>query len=71
MVKASVTSWDNLFTYDTLVHAISGSAGGVTAMTTFYPLDTVRSRLQVDEAYKKVDKGTFSVIKDIIDKEGV
>lgn len=57
----------SLFTYETLVHAISGAAvsiirvnheyrvslltlnvlqGSVVAMATFFPLDTVRSRLQ-------------------------
>ncbi|XP_024947450.1 peroxisomal membrane protein PMP34 isoform X2 [Cephus cinctus] len=36
----------NLLTYETLVHAISGAAGSVVAMATFFPLDTVRSRLQ-------------------------
>lgn len=68
MVKASI-EWDSLFTYDSLVHAVAGSAGGVTAMSTFYPLDTVRSRLQVDDYAKS--KGTWAVIKDILDDEGV
>ncbi|XP_053995092.1 peroxisomal membrane protein PMP34 isoform X1 [Hylaeus volcanicus] len=36
----------SVFTYETLVHAISGAAGSVVAMATFFPLDTVRSRLQ-------------------------
>lgn len=43
------SQWDKLFTYDTLVHAIAGSVGSVTAMTVFYPLDTVRSRLQLEK----------------------
>ncbi|KAL6442227.1 hypothetical protein ACFW04_002472 [Cataglyphis niger] len=37
---------NSIFTYDSLVHAISGAAGSVIAMAAFYPLDTVRSRLQ-------------------------
>ena len=68
MAKATI-SWDNLFTYDSLVHAMSGSAGGVTAMTTFYPLDTVRSRLQVDDLAK--GKNTWILIKEILDAEGM
>lgn len=38
---------DRLFTYETLVHAVSGAAGATVAMSVFYPLDTIRSRLQV------------------------
>lgn len=38
-------------------------------MTTFYPLDTVRSRLQVND-YSKA-KSTWKVIKNILDEEGL
>lgn len=48
---------------------MAGSAGGVTAMSTFYPLDTVRSRLQVDDYAKS--KSTWAVIKEIVDEEGM
>ncbi|XP_025018150.1 peroxisomal membrane protein PMP34-like [Tetranychus urticae] len=68
MGKATI-GWDNLFTYDSLVHAMAGSAGGVTAMTTFYPLDIVRSRLQVDDLAK--GKNTWALIKEILDSEGL
>lgn len=68
MSKPSV-NWDNLFTYDSLVHAISGSVGGMTAMTVFFPLDTIRSRLQVEENRKSKD--TITMIKELINEEGV
>ncbi|XP_012265165.1 peroxisomal membrane protein PMP34 [Athalia rosae] len=58
----------NVFTYETLVHALSGAAGSVVAMTTFFPLDTVRSRLQIEEGHES--KNTLAIIRELIAKEG-
>ncbi|GBM19799.1 Peroxisomal membrane protein PMP34 [Araneus ventricosus] len=58
-----------LFSYDTFVHAVSGAAGGVTAMTVFFPLDTVRSRLQVEESREA--KNTILAIQELIEQEGI
>ncbi|KAL0118412.1 hypothetical protein PUN28_009223 [Cardiocondyla obscurior] len=58
----------NIFTYDTLVHAISGAAGSVVAMAAFYPLDTVRSRLQLEE--ERQSQNTLAIIRELIAKEG-
>jgi adenine nucleotide transporter 17 len=58
----------SLLSYETLVHAIAGSVGSVTAMTTFYPLDTVRSRLQLEE--HRVAKSTIQTLLDLINEEG-
>ena len=41
----------------------------MTAMTVFFPLDTVRSRLQLDDNRKSKD--TLTMIKELIDEEGV
>ncbi|EDO38528.1 predicted protein, partial [Nematostella vectensis] len=58
-----------VFSYSNFVHALSGAVGSVTAMTVFYPLDTARTRLQVDD--KRKAKGTFLVMKEIVDEEGI
>lgn len=58
----------NIFSYDRLVHAISGAAGSVVAMAAFYPLDTVRSRLQLEEG--RQPKNTFAIIQELVAKEG-
>lgn len=58
----------SIFTYDTLVHAISGAAGSVVAMAAFYPLDTVRSRLQLEEG--RQSKNTLAIIQELVAKEG-
>ncbi|XP_029667604.1 peroxisomal membrane protein PMP34-like isoform X1 [Formica exsecta] len=58
----------NIFTYDSLVHAISGAAGSVIAMAAFYPLDTVRSRLQLEEG--RQSKNTLAIIRELVAKEG-
>ncbi|OQR66173.1 peroxisomal membrane protein PMP34-like [Tropilaelaps mercedesae] len=59
---------DHLFTYETLVHAVSGAAGATVAMTVFYPLDTIRSRLQVEEG--RQSKSTVEMLRDLMDSEG-
>ncbi|RWS16892.1 peroxisomal membrane protein PMP34-like protein [Dinothrombium tinctorium] len=61
-------SWDNLFTYDTLVHAIAGSVGSATAMAAFYPLDTIRSRLQVEDSLEA--KGLITMLRELVREEG-
>lgn len=58
-----------IFTYETLVHAISGAAGSVVAMTTFFPLDTVRSRLQLEE--DRESKNTLATMRELVEKEGI
>ncbi|XP_033121534.1 peroxisomal membrane protein PMP34-like [Anneissia japonica] len=57
-----------LFTYKTLVHAIAGAAGSVTAITVFFPLDTARLRLQVDD--QRQAKSTPHIICEILKQEG-
>ncbi|XP_061392779.1 peroxisomal membrane protein PMP34 [Musca vetustissima] len=69
MVAASKLS--QVFTYDSWVHAMSGAAGGCIAMSTFYPLDTVRSRLQLEDPEKNGEaRSTMQVIKEIVLGEG-
>lgn len=57
-----------LFSYETLVHAISGAAGSVAAMATFFPLDTVRSRLQLEDDRKS--QFAVAIMQDLVAKEG-
>jgi hypothetical protein len=58
-----------LCTYNSFVHALSGCIGGATAITIFYPLNTVRLKLQVDPTYK--EHATFTVLANIYKNEGV
>ncbi|XP_054286938.1 peroxisomal membrane protein PMP34 [Macrosteles quadrilineatus] len=57
-----------LFSYNTLVHALAGSLGSMVGMSTFFPLDTVRSRLQLEE--NREAKNTFAVLQDLVKEEG-
>ncbi|KAE8611222.1 hypothetical protein XENTR_v10012373 [Xenopus tropicalis] len=59
----------SVFTYESLVHAVSGAVGSVAAMTLFYPLDTARLRLQVDD--KRKSRSTPAVLLEIMREEGV
>lgn len=58
-----------LLSYETLVHAVAGAMGSVTAMTVFFPLDTAKSRLQVDE--KRKSKSTPIILAEIAKEEGL
>ena len=64
------TLLEELFTYENLVHAISGMTGGVTAITTFYPLNVVRTRLQVDESIQ-AESNVFKTAAKIAEKHGI
>ncbi|XP_015923635.1 peroxisomal membrane protein PMP34 isoform X2 [Parasteatoda tepidariorum] len=58
-----------LFSYETFVRAVSGAAGGVTAMTVFFPLDTIRSRLQIEDSRQA--KNTIAALKELVQEEGL
>ncbi|KAM4634797.1 peroxisomal membrane protein PMP34 [Polymixia lowei] len=58
-----------VFSYESLVHAVAGAVGSVTAMTVFFPLDTARLRLQVDE--KRKAKSTPAILAEIVKEEGL
>ncbi|XP_046873313.1 peroxisomal membrane protein PMP34 isoform X1 [Hypomesus transpacificus] len=58
-----------LLSYETLVHAVAGAVGSMTAMTVFFPLDTARIRLQVDESRKA--QTTPVILVEIAKEEGV
>ncbi|XP_018594145.1 peroxisomal membrane protein PMP34 [Scleropages formosus] len=59
----------DVFSYESLVHAVAGAVGSVTAMTVFYPLDTARLRLQVDE--NRNARSTPAVLAEIVKEEGL
>jgi len=57
-----MTDLSEVFSYTAFIHAVSGATGGSIAMTTFYPLDFIRTYQQIHP-----DK---SIIK-LVQKEGV
>lgn len=57
-----------LLSYKSLVHATAGAVGGVVAMAAFFPLDTLRSRLQLDDQIKS--KNTAAMLQELVSKEG-
>ncbi|KAL9701785.1 hypothetical protein quinque_005226 [Culex quinquefasciatus] len=61
---------NQVFSYLSWVHAVSGATGSVIAMSAFYPLDTVRSRLQLEEPERRKALSTWEVLKQLIAEEG-
>lgn len=85
-----MTASSSIFSYETLVHAISGSCvsppnlsdsselvyisqlnfqGSVVAMLVALPLDTVRTRMLLDE--ERSEKNALKVLKTLINDEGL
>lgn len=58
----------DLFTYKSFVHALAGATGGITAISIFYPLNTIRTRLQVSD--DKEFLGPISLAQKIVREEG-
>lgn len=59
----------NIFTNTNLIHATSGGLGSVFAISVFYPLETTRTRLQVDD--HRVARYSPFVIREILTEEGI
>lgn len=68
--KMAQSKLSQVFSYQSWVHAVSGATGGVIAMSVFYPLDTVRSRLQVENNDRRKSLNTLQVIQQLIREEG-
>ncbi|XP_049874089.1 peroxisomal membrane protein PMP34 [Pectinophora gossypiella] len=60
----------SLFSYETLVHALAGATGSVVGMAAFYPLDTLRSRLQVEDP-KKLQGSSWELLLKLANEEGI
>jgi len=60
-----------IFNYESWVHAVSGATGSVVAMSVFYPLDTVRARIQVEDPSINKVTGTYSALYHISKEEGI
>ncbi|XP_042211263.1 peroxisomal membrane protein PMP34-like [Homarus americanus] len=66
MAKAPKTG---LFSYSNLVHAIAGGCGSAVAMSVLFPLDTVRTRLQLEEG--RTSRNTFFIMAEVYKQEGL
>lgn len=66
--KMKLAGLQNVFSYSNFVHAFAGAIGSAVSMVVFYPLDTARTRLQVDD--KRQAKHSPIVIAEIIKEEG-
>ncbi|KAI5716824.1 hypothetical protein M8J76_012968 [Diaphorina citri] len=63
----------NLFTYETLVHAIAGATGSVIGVSTFYPLEIVKLRSIINDRNLSHNdqKGILQKFEQIIKEEGL
>eukprot|EP00984_Skeletonema_dohrnii_P004206 scaffold1480_cov106-Skeletonema_dohrnii-CCMP3373.AAC.7 len=54
-----------------VIHALSGSLGSALSITIFYPLETVRTRLQVGDPNVTPSRWSFSLVYNIYQQEGL
>lgn len=54
-----------------VIHALSGSLGSALSITIFYPLETVRTRLQVGDPNVTPSRWSFALVYNIYQQEGV
>jgi len=54
-----------------VIHALSGSLGSALSITIFYPLETVRTRLQVGDPNVTPSRWSFSLVYNIYQREGL
>jgi adenine nucleotide transporter 17 len=60
---------EDIFSRDALIHAIAGTCGGSITMTTFYPLEIIRTYIQIDQRYKGLT--TVEAVQLMIKSEGI
>lgn len=60
----------SLLSYETLVHAMAGATGSVVGMAAFYPLDTLRSRIQVEDSIK-LRGSSLELLFKLANEEGI
>ena len=63
-----LAGFQNVFSYSNFVHAFAGAVGSAVSMVIFFPLDTARTRLQIDD--KRQAKHSPIVIAEIVKEEG-
>jgi len=59
-----------VFTMDNFAEGTAGAMGGVSAITVFYPLNIIRTKLQTDDP-SKPSRSMLQVVKDILDEDGI
>lgn len=59
-----------VFTMDSFADGMAGACGGVSAITVFYPLNIIRTKLQTDDPKKRA-RGMMEVMQDIIENDGI
>lgn len=58
---------DEVFTWDAFYHACAGTGGGAIAMSTFFPLDHIRTHLQISTK----EQNSLTAIRELIERDGI
>ena len=67
--ESIATFMSAIFTLDSFADGLAGSLGGMSAITTFYPLNMIRTRLQTSDISQK-EKTIHQVITEILQEDG-
>lgn len=63
------TALKQIFTLQNFADGCAGAAGGTSAISVFYPLNIIRTKLQTDDPTKP--RGMADVVRDILKEEGI
>jgi len=62
-----MSTLSEVFSYQAFVHAVAGTCGGFLAMSLFYPLDNLRTFLQVDNS----ERGNVETMVKLVQEDGI
>jgi hypothetical protein len=56
---------EKVFTLESFADGVSGASGGISAITLFYPLNIIRTRLQTDDP--TLGRSLVEVVRDLME----
>jgi adenine nucleotide transporter 17 len=59
----------NVFTYANFVDGFAGAMGGCSAISVFYPLNIIRTKLQTDDP--TLNRSAMDVVTDLMKSDGI
>jgi len=68
-MASPVNGFAQIFTYENFADGVAGASGGITAITVFYPLNIIRTKLQTDDP--TLNRGMLDVVQDLLKEGGV
>lgn len=66
---SQVSNFAQIFTFENFADGVAGASGGISAITIFYPLNIIRTKLQTDDP--TLNRSMLDVVRDTLKEGGV